>query len=158
MKEAPPALQAEPAKSSCPDRVKSNRRPGGKDYGLARCFAALGKVEPAVRAPDRSHPEGDVRLLHAHPGHGPGSDQIEEHAGQICQESEDWNDKMLEAIEHVVLPERHDGEDARRHVQQEGPEVADQGYDQQSVRQLRVGIGAEYSKAVPDVVLRSEEH
>src|ERR1035438_718753 len=102
MKEAPPALQAEPAKSSCPDRVKSNRRLRGKNNGPVHRLAALDEVEPAVDAPNRGHPEGDVRLLDAHSGNGPGSDQIEEHAGQIRQEPENRNDKVLDAVEHVV--------------------------------------------------------
>jgi len=43
------------------------------------------------------------------------------------QQSEDRHNEMLEPVETVVLFERHDGNDASHHVEQERAEVAGSG-------------------------------
>ena len=55
-------------------------------------------------------------------------------------------------VEHVVLVEGSHRHDAGHHIQQERPEVADQGDNQHALRELRGKIVLEDAEAVPDVL------
>ena len=59
---------------------------------------------------------------------------------------------MLKSIERMVLAESHDRHDAGHHVEQEGSEVAHQGYDQKALRDLGRSRIMENSDAVPNVL------
>src|SRR5215831_21417878 len=59
---------------------------------------------------------------------------------------------MLESAKRVMLSERHDGNKARHHIQEERPEVADKSNNDQALRDTGCEVMAPGSEAVPHVV------
>src|SRR5262249_32342728 len=76
----------------------------------------------------------------------------EQHAHQIRQNTEDWDEHMLETAERVVFAERDDGDDARHHIKEECTKVAHKRDHNGTLWDLGSEIMAPNAKAVPDVV------
>src|SRR6185437_15023805 len=117
----------------------------------ARSLAGSEEVDGAVNAPHSGDAQGKQRF---HPGAVPHewTDQIERHACNVGEESEQRNYEVSQELELWMLVEAHDASQATQHVEQEGAEVRSQGDRQQRVRQGGHLVMRAVSKARPEAV------
>src|SRR5262249_47637444 len=127
---------------------------GHIDFAALLCPRGI-EVYHAVDGPHRADSECKVRLTPTHARDGEWSDQIEQHTHQICRNSEQRNEHVLEPAEGMMFAKSDDRDDARHHVQKERPKVADERNDNRALWNLRGEIVTPDAKAVPDVLRQS---
>src|SRR2546421_1820205 len=91
--------------------------------------ARSGEVDPSIDAPEGANSQSYKGLPGAHSRNRERADQVEQHANEIGQNTEHRDEHVFEAVEGVMFAKRDDSNDARHHVKQECPEVADKGHD-----------------------------
>src|SRR2546425_13360668 len=114
--------------------------------------ARPGEVDPSIDAPEGANSQSYKGLPRTHSRNRERADQIEQHADKIGQNTEHRNEHVFEAIECVMFAKRDDGNDARHHVQQECPKVADKRHNDEALWNACGQIVAEDSEAVPEIV------
>src|SRR6266481_5204772 len=114
--------------------------------------ARSGEVDPSIDAPEGANSQSYKGFPGAHSSNCERADQVEQHANEIGQHTEHRNEHVFEAVEGVMFAKRDDRNDARHHVKQECPEVADQRHDDKALRNACGQIVAEDSEAVPEIV------
>src|SRR5450755_1001788 len=72
-------------------------------HAAALLLAVAHEIDAAVDAPNRAHAERNERLLHAHAGNRERTDQVEQHARQVCDQAEGRDHHMFEAVKLIVL-------------------------------------------------------
>src|SRR5882762_7100995 len=112
---------------SCLGATLNEGRPTGT-------LAGTNKVDAAINTPDHGDSQGQQRFLdRAVPHERP--HQIEDHAGQIGQQTKDWDDEVANQLELRMVVIGNQTDHATQAIQQERSEVRSEGYGEQRIRQ-----------------------